>query len=672
MHKDPFKSLENTSIPPHSIKAKEHAIQAALSAFDQVQEEKTKKFQGIANEQRPISIINRIKWIWNMPTYRTIGPIAAGLVIIPAALFFTTNLTTFSLFSGQNADDGIIGSAPQGLDSQIAQADGKQHIIKPAQEMAAVVAETEPSRGYAPKTETASVPQSAPVAALVRPRSSVKTAKRMSIAPPPGMTVMHDMSQIAPALADDQFSEFKDNGVHRTSSEPVSTFSTDVDTASYSFVRRMLLNGNKPEKNMVRVEEMINYFPYAYSAPLSSDRAFEPTISVFPTPWNANTQLLHIGLKGYIPPAIEKAPSNLVFLIDTSGSMNAPDKLPLLKKAFSLLLDQLGAEDTISIVTYAGSAGLALEPTSADQKRKILAALENLNAGGSTAGQAGIQQAYDVAISIKKEGQNSRIILATDGDFNVGISDPAQLKEFIADKRKSGVSLSVLGFGAGNYDDRVMQSLAQAGNGNASYIDSYREAQKVLVNEIGATLKTIASDVKIQIEFNPARISEYRLIGYETRALRREDFNNDKVDAGDLGAGHTVTAIYELTPVGSTSPYTDPLRYGKTGPATGADLSGEIGHFKLRYKRPGETESQLISQSITDEQVFDSMSAVSTDVRFATAVAAFGQKLRNSIYLKNYGYSDIRKEALASKGKDQNGYRAEFIGLIDLANSLSK
>jgi Ca-activated chloride channel family protein len=427
-----------------------------------------------------------------------------------------------------------------------------------------------------------------------------------------------------------------------------------------------------PEADAVRLEELINYFDYNYAGPETAATPFRQTVQVFPTPWNPKTQLVQIGIKGYVPAVTEDKASNLTFLIDTSGSMDEPDKLPLLKRAFSLLVDQLSANDTVSIVVYAGSAGVVLEPTKASEKQKILSALDNLMAGGSTAGAEGIELAYQLAEQNKIDGGINRVILATDGDFNVGISDPDQLIDFVKEKRESGVFLSVLGFGSGNYQDDTMQALAQNGNGNAAYIDSFKEAQKVLVQEMGGTLETIAQDVKIQVEFNPAVVSEYRLIGYETRALNREDFNNDKVDAGDIGAGHTVTALYEITPVGSGAELVDPLRYGTDTPAAEvtAPASGEIGFLKLRYKLPEGTTSTLIETPITESLATDSVNAASEDARWAAAVAAFGQKLKGSNYGGTMTYDEIKALAQGARGADADGYRAEFIQLINAAESV--
>ncbi|OEO29606.1 hypothetical protein VW23_024820 [Devosia insulae DS-56] len=467
----------------------------------------------------------------------------------------------------------------------------------------------------------------------------------------------------------DEFSKFTESPLKLVKTDPVSTFSIDVDTASYAYVRRSLAEGWVPEPDAVRIEELIKYFNYNYPAPTDASTPFKPTVSVYPTPWNGKTQIVQIGIKGYVPEVTEDKASNLVFLIDTSGSMDEPDKLPLLKRAFALLVDQLGANDTISIVAYAGSAGVVLEPTKATDKAKIIGALENLSAGGSTAGAEGIELAYRLAEQNKVADGVNRVILATDGDFNVGIDDPEDLKTYIKGKRDGGVFLSVLGFGQGNLGDDTMQALAQNGNGNASYIDSFKEAQKVLVEDAGGTLETIAKDVKIQVEFNPAVVSEYRLIGYETRALNREDFNNDKVDAGEIGAGTTVTALYEITPVGSGAELNDPLRYSSDATAETAG-NGEIGFLKMRYKLPDEETSKLIEQAIGKDQAVSSPAEASEDSRFAAAVAAFGQKLRGS----NYGemsWADIRSLAQGARGADENGYRAEFMQLIDMAKSLA-
>lgn len=460
----------------------------------------------------------------------------------------------------------------------------------------------------------------------------------------------------------DRFRDFEANPVKQVATDPLSTFSIDVDTSSYSFVRRSLMENALPPKDAVRVEEMVNYFPYDYAGPRDRAEPFKANVSLMPTPWNADTRLMRIGIKGFSLDGQAKPHSNLVFLIDTSGSMDEPDKLPLLLNSFRLLLDTLSPDDTVAIVTYAGSAGTVLEPTKASERGKILAALDNLSAGGSTAGAEGIRQAYNLAEQhFDKQGVN-RVILATDGDFNVGISDPRELEDFVEKKRQTGVYLSVLGFGEGNYNDEMMQALAQNGNGNAAYIDSLSEARKVLVDEATSTLFPIANDVKIQVEFNPATVSEYRLIGYETRLLNKDDFNNDKVDAGDIGAGHTVTALYEVTPKGSKGQLVDPLRYGTAEQA--GTPAGEYAFVKIRYKLPGEATSHLITRPVTAaDETPDS------EASFAAAVAGFGQILRGGAFTKAFSYDDVIALANAAKGRDEFGYRAEFINLVRLAKS---
>ncbi|MDH3329752.1 MAG: VWA domain-containing protein [Desulfobulbaceae bacterium] len=467
----------------------------------------------------------------------------------------------------------------------------------------------------------------------------------------------------------DKFAVITLNPVRLAGEEPVSTFSIDVDTASYAFVRRQLNSGLLPQKDAVRVEELINYFDYDYPVPQDRVQPFQPTVALYPTPWNSNTKLLHIGIKGYDIVPTGKPRSNLVFLLDISGSMNSPDKLPLLKNSFAMLVDSLSPDDTVAIVVYAGASGTVLEPTKVKEKGKILASLDKLSAGGSTAGGEGIRLAYTLAEMNFDEEAVNRVILATDGDFNVGITNQNELKSFIERKRATGIFLSVLGFGQGNYNDALMQALAQNGNGNAAYIDNLNEARKVLVDEACSTLFTIAKDVKIQIEFNPARVHDYRLIGYETRLLKREDFNNDKVDAGDVGSGHTVTAIYEITPVESGKKLIDDLRYRKTPQKPKVDAGDEYAFLKIRYKLPGEDASKLIAIPVTTEQEFDTIAKTPEDMRFAAAVAAFGQVLRNAQYTGDFSYDDILQLAEPARGRDQFGYRTEFLNLVRLAKT---
>lgn len=472
----------------------------------------------------------------------------------------------------------------------------------------------------------------------------------------------------------DKFEDFKVNPIKLVNEDPVSTFSVDVDTASYSFIRRQINSGVLPQKNAIRLEEMINYFNYNYTVPENSEAPFKPNITVIDSPWAKDKKLIHIGIKGYMISDKEQPKSNLVFLLDVSGSMNAPDKLPLVKKSIKMLLDNLKPDDTVAIVVYAGDSGTILEPTKASEKSKIYAAIDRLKAEGSTAGAEGITLAYQLIEQNFDKNAVNRIILATDGDFNVGITNPEELQDLVERKRKTGVFLSVLGFGQGNYNDHMMQVLAQNGNGVAAYIDTLNEARKLLVDEATSSLFTIAKDVKIQVEFNPKTVSEYRLIGYETRALNREDFNNDKVDAGDIGAGHTVTAIYEITPVGSGSLSVDKLRYGKTKTdetnrsSSEKSFNSEWAFLKIRYKLPNENTSKLITTPI--EQNTNSEKDM-TDTKFATAVAGFGQILQGGKYTGNFGYDDVITLAQNSKGKDIFGYRAEFINLVRLAKSAS-
>lgn len=461
----------------------------------------------------------------------------------------------------------------------------------------------------------------------------------------------------------ESYPEASNNPLKITAETPVSTFSIDVDTASYSVVRSSILNGYLPPADAVRVEEMVNYFPYNYAAPETGDAPFLPTVSAMQTPWNPDTQLVQIALQGQMPEVDARPPLNLVFLIDTSGSMSDQNKLPLLRQSFMLMLDELRPEDQVAIVTYAGTAGMVLEPTPASEKGMIVAALARLSAGGSTNGQGGLEQAYAAAEAMSEDGEVSRVILATDGDFNVGVSDPDGLTAYVEKKRETGTYLSVLGFGRGNLHDDTMQALAQNGNGNAAYIDTLAEARKVLVDELTGALFTIAGDVKVQVEWNPAQVAEYRLIGFETRALNREDFNNDAVDAGELGAGHSVTALYEITPVGSPAQMTDPLRYQAE---TVAETSDELGFLRLRYKEPGESESKLIETPIFEGQ------AGNSEAQFAAAIAGFGQLLRGGDHLNGWTFADAAALAKANKGEDPFGYRAEAVQLMQLANALSQ
>lgn len=474
------------------------------------------------------------------------------------------------------------------------------------------------------------------------------------------------------ARSRDRFPRVDPNRLKVVAEEPVSTFSIDVDTAAYSFMRASLQQGVLPPKEAVRIEELINYFPYDYPAPSGRDTPFATRMTVLPAPWNPSTRLMHIGIRGF-ELAGPRPRANLVFLIDTSGSMGRPNKLPLLVNSLRLLLMTfLKPEDRVAIVTYAGSSATALEPTPVSEREKILAVLGQLRAGGSTAGASGIQRAYRLARQHFIADGVNRVVLATDGDFNLGITDLDQLQGFVERERKSGVFLSVLGFGMGNLNDRLMQALAQNGNGVAAYIDTLSEARKVLVDEATSTLFPIAKDVKIQVEFNPARVSEYRLIGYESRMLAREDFQNDRVDAGEVGSGHRVTAIYEITPVGSGGERMPPLRYGpEKNPQPGA-ASGEYAFVKIRYKLPESDTSTLISKAVTAANEHERIDQAPLDVRFAAAVAGFGQLLRGSPYTETFDYDQVIELAQGARGEDRFGYRSQFLQLVRLAQSAAQ
>jgi Ca-activated chloride channel family protein len=483
----------------------------------------------------------------------------------------------------------------------------------------------------------------------------------------PGYPHLIAVPQLQPANTE-KYAHNADNPVHRTSEQPVSTFSIDVDTGSYSNVRRMLADGTRPPSDAVRAEEFINYFAYGHPAPASRETPFRVTTELAPAPWNSRRQLLLIGIKGYDVPKAEIPPANLVFLIDTSGSMQSPDKLPLVKDSLRQLVKHLRPQDRVSMVVYAGSAGLVLPPTSGAQRDDILEALDRLEAGGSTNGGDGIRLAYAMAKQAYVKGGVNRVILATDGDFNVGTVDQNALETLVADQRGSGIALTTLGYGQGNYNDQLAEKLADVGDGNHAYIDSPMEARKVLVQEMGSTLLTIARDVKVQVEFNPAVAAEYRLIGYENRVLNREDFANDKVDAGDIGAGHEVTALYEITPVGSGAERLPSLRYGESGRATAMGDAKELAHLRLRYKRPGEDASRLMATPILRSQL---VAAPSASMRFATAVAAFADALRGGRQIGGWSWNDIAATAQKSMGTDPWGQRREFVGLVEQARKLT-
>ena len=465
----------------------------------------------------------------------------------------------------------------------------------------------------------------------------------------------------------ERYQHLDENPVHLAAEKPVSTFSIDVDTGAYANVRRFLNGGQLPPQDAVRVEEMINYFDYQYTPPANRSTPFSVSTELAPAPWNREAWLLRIGIKGFEVKADERPPANLVFLIDVSGSMQTPVKLPLLKNAFRLLTDQLTARDRVSMVVYAGSSGTVLEPTSGDQKHKIREAIDRLEAGGSTNGAAGIERAYQLAHETFIRNGINRVVLATDGDFNVGIVNFESLVDMAERQRSSGVALTALGFGTENLNDQLLERLADAGNGNYAYVDTLSEARKVLVTELSSTLFTIAKDVKIQVEFNPAEVREYRLIGYENRMLAREDFNNDKVDAGEIGAGHRVTALYEIVPAGAKGRI-DPLRYGAKQASEAH--SGEVANVRLRYKLPDGDTSRLLEHPI-NKNMLAANGKLSPDLRFAASVAAFGQLLRGGKYVADFRYGDVASLAQGALEHDPEGYRREFVSLVKLAESMT-
>jgi len=476
-------------------------------------------------------------------------------------------------------------------------------------------------------------------------------------------------SPVPPGYAEDRerYEDVDANPVLAVADEPVSTFSIDVDTASYARARRALQGGVMPPRDAIRPEEIINYFDYAYPLPETSQDPFRASVTITDTPWNPDTQLMHIGIQGYDVPVTEQPRANLVFLLDVSGSMSSPDKLPLAIQGLRMMLSELKPDDTVSIAVYAGAAGVVLEPTAVSERGRIDAALDSLSAGGSTAGGEGLRLAYALAERNFDDEAVNRVILVTDGDFNVGVTSGERLEDFVARKRETGIYLSVMGFGLGNYNDALMQQIAQAGNGVAGYVDSLTEARRLLVEEASSTLFPIANDVKIQVEFNPARVAEYRLIGYETRALERADFNNDAVDAGEIGSGHSVTAIYEIAAPGSDGLLLDPLRYQTGGDAAG-DAEGEFAFLRIRYKQPGEDESRLIETPVTDANT-RAFAQASEDVRFSVAAAAYAQLLRGDAYLSDFTFEDTAEIARGARGEDPFGYRGEFLQLLALAQS---
>ena len=683
------KILKQSSAKPADENAKKRALNLAMAEFEEHQKEKEKKFQGSGFLARLTGVTNKNNMRNKQMKNRKYiyGGMATAMVVVLAVGATLNQQTTrsveshnFGVISKNITESSTVGpryfssitetknAAPNKTNAnpntiiykeiEFGQKGEAERMASPAEKRANV-------QGFAAESDMAAV-SSPPVTKMIAPVDMLQ---------PQGYK---DVGR-------DKFEDFEENQIKLVGEEPVSTFSIDVDTASYSFMRRQLENGVLPQKNAVRIEELINYFDYDYALPENREQPFAATTTITPSPWAEGRKLMHIGIKGFDIDKAEKPRSNLVFLLDVSGSMNAADKLPLLKNSMKMLLDSLEPEDTVAIAVYAGASGTVLEPTKVSEKQKIIAALENLQAGGGTAGAAGLKLAYELAEQNFDKDAVNRVMLATDGDFNVGITDQNELKDFIERKRDSGVFLSILGFGQGNLNDSLMQQLAQNGNGTAAYIDSLNEARKVLVEEAGSTLFPIAKDVKIQIEFNPETVAEYRLVGYETRHLNREDFNNDAVDAGDIGAGHTVTAIYEITPVGGKRSV-DESRYAKTGKDIAeiedkADFNDEYAFLKMRYKLPNEDVSKLITTPVTTANEITSIHdaecgpdelcdlSQTDDVQFSAAVASFGQLLKGGKYIGAFDYDDVIELAQEGKGADEFGYRSEFIQLVRLAKS---
>lgn len=567
-----------------------------------------------------------------------------------------------TLLASCAGSDTRLASAPDGKPAAKADEGGSEIVVTGQRRADAQADEASSVSAFAPPPPSPPLMYAPPPPSVPSPvMSSGRVAVRAAPEPRPYPPYYQDVGR-------DRFTATDQNAFKIVKEEPVSTFSLDVDTASYSFVRASLNQNTLPQPAAVRTEELVNYFPYDYASAASASQPFSTNVAVFPSPWTAGRKLVRIGVKGYEIARATRPRANLVFLIDTSGSMYAPNKLPLVKQSLEMLLDQLDGNDSVAIVTYAGTAGTALEPTPASEKARIKAVIEGLGAGGSTAGAEGIRQAYALAEQHFDAKGVNRVILTTDGDFNVGITNQDELKGYIERERGKGIFLSVLGFGMGNYNDAMMQTLAQNGNGTAAYIDTVNEARKTLVDEATSTLFPIAKDVKIQVEFNPRTVAEYRLIGYETRMLKREDFDNDKVDAGDVGSGQTVTALYEVVPVGGPRANGD-LRYAPPAPIAAAGVSGELGFVKIRYKLPKSDTSLLLSTPIDRRVLFARFEDAPQDARFATAVAGFAELLRGGRYNGALSYDDVLRMANGAKGNDEFGYRAEFIQLVRAART---
>ncbi len=714
------KIMQDIDVPASDENAKKQALNLSMSEFEEVQKEKQKNFQGSSLLHRLMGSSNQNKRRRPMTMNKrmTYGGMATAMAVVLVTAVSVQQYNTGS-YKGDTATDAVLELSAVDAVSEMPAMEETQlfrglseksdrdsvSLRQNKEQFASSDKKNSASRTRMAKNEfrvdapeaiaplSSPLGENVPVKGLLESkvmrekrkqgriagqgfvgkaiRSEEATVAAFSSLP---HHIIADDEQMPGAYKDvgrDQFESFEVNPVKLVSAEPVSTFSIDVDTSSYSFIRKQIMSGVLPQKDAVRIEEMVNYFGYDYPLPETKERPFESSVTVVPSPWKDGNKLVHIGIKGFDIDADAVQPrSNLVFLLDVSGSMSAPDKMPLMVNSLKLLLESLQPEDTVGIVVYAGAAGTVLEPTAVKDKSKILDALNRLSAGGSTAGAAGIRQAYQLAESnFDKEAVN-RVILATDGDFNVGITNRDELKGFIERKRETGIFLSVFGFGQGNYNDHLMQELAQNGNGVAAYIDTLSEARKILVDEATSTLFPIAKDVKIQVDFNPATVAEYRLVGYETRHLNREDFNNDAVDAGDIGAGHTVTAIYEITPVGGPRTVDDSRYQAIEEHSADTAFSNEYAFLKIRYKLPNQDKSTLITTPITMDE--DGISPLmKQEAGWATAVAGFGQLLKGEQYTGKLTFDDVIVQAQSSKGDDEFGYRAEFIQLVRLAQSVA-
>ncbi len=677
-----------TPRPPEG--ARERAMTAAMAAFDALPQEDAQGSgaQMRSSQDRPDMGAGFLTGVRKMLSNLTARPVLAAttsaaalglglFVVLPMVGPDPGPVLPPGLTVGETASDAAQLERAQSKSGTAADGTAAGSGAAPGRDEITVQPQTEPEPLLAPQADVAPPPPP-PAPGPAQPRNRAAENSRMApvTTPPAAAPVIIEPTVGAVAIADaeapallvpedrDSFANADPNPVRVTVEEPVSTFSVDVDTASYAIVRRSLMAGALPPTDAVRIEEMVNYFPYDDPAPADGEAPFRASVAVMETPWNADTRLVRIGLQGRLPAIADRPALNLVLLVDTSGSMQGPDRLPLLKQSLRLLLPQLRPEDQIAIVAYAGSAGEVLPPTRAEERETILAALDRLEAGGSTAGAEGLDLAYRTARRMTGAGEVSRVLLATDGDFNVGASGPDALRDQVVRERDSGIYLSVLGFGRGNLDDAALQALAQHGNGQAAYIDTLQEARKVLVDQLSGALFSIADDVKIQVEWNPAEVAEYRLIGYETRMLAREDFNNDRVDAGEIGAGHSVTALYEVTAPDSPALRLPPLRYQTAEPV--AETSDELGFLRLRYKAPGETKSALI-----ETPILPGSGEADTEARFAAAIAGFGQLLTGATYLGDWGWSEAIALALEGRGADEFGYRAEAISLMRLAEGLA-